>query len=237
VERIMDERGAVPEPPRSRWVRRTVLLGSIGAGLWLAGSLGHATAAQAAVANPPACCPVQAISPPDVRTIVPHSLHTLLDPTSTDPRSPAVVGTLTHRPVLPARALPDQVLPVRVPLVRALPGSTTDRVAAPAPGRSAGLAAPARLNTTAQRSIVPARCATCRPDKGDQRSAPHPTPAPALPGGPPSDGGNAASSVAAMALLAPANGHSDRPPGLRSGSAYRLPAPRSRTSPPTTRPG
>jgi len=60
----MDERGVAPEPPRSRWLRRTVLLGSLGAGLWLAGSLGHATAAQAAVTSPPPCCSVQAISLP-----------------------------------------------------------------------------------------------------------------------------------------------------------------------------
>jgi hypothetical protein len=227
----MDERGAVPEPPRSRWVRRAVLLGSIGAGLWLAGSLGHATAAQAAVASPSPCCPVQAISPPDVRTTVPHSLHILLDPASTDPHSTAVVGTLTHRPVLPAQVLPVRALPVSA--IR----STAGRVAGSTPGRSAGLAAPVRLNPATQRSIVPARCVTCRPAHGDQRSARHPTPAPALPGGPPSDGGNAASSVAAMALLAPANCLSDSPPGLRFGSSYRLPAPRSRTSPPTTRPG
>jgi hypothetical protein len=229
----MDERGVAPEPPRSRWLRRTVLLGTLGAGLWLAGSLGHATAAQAAVTSPPPCCPVQAITLPNVS-------HSLLDPGSTDQRT-AVVGTLTHRPVLPARALPAQVLPVRVPLVGALPvsamRSTPDRVAGSTPGHSDGLAAPARLNAAAPRSIVPARCLTCRPGKGNQRSATHPAPSPVLPGGPPSDGGTAGSSVAAMALLAPTNGHSDSPPGLQSGAAHRLPAPRSRTSPPTTRPG
>lgn len=237
----MDERGAVTEPPRSRWVRRAVLLGSIGAGLWLAGSLGHASAAQAAVVEPAACCSGQPISAPDLRTTVPHALHTLLDPVSTDRHRPDVVGTLTHPPVLPARALPDRVLPARVPLTTAPPvpamRSTAARVTGSAPGRSALLATPAPLNSTAHRSIVPARCLSCRPANGAQRSARHPMPSPASPGGPPSDGGTAASSVAAMALLAPANGHSDSPPGLRSGSAYRLPAPRSRTSPPTTRPG
>src|SRR6185437_12018684 len=101
------------QPPRSRWVRRAVLLGSMGAGLWLASSLGHAGAAQATVINPP-CCQVQpgaALAPvgPEVRTVVQHSVNSTL-------RSAKLPTTDLALPVrtLPVRALPAQVLPARL---------------------------------------------------------------------------------------------------------------------------
>src|SRR4051794_30166948 len=105
----MDGRGAGrDQPPRSRWVRRAVLLGSMGAGLWLASSLGHAGAAQATVIDP-SCCQVQlgaALAPvgPEVRTVVQHSVNGTLRPA----RLP------TTDLALPVRALPVQTLPVRL---------------------------------------------------------------------------------------------------------------------------
>lgn len=226
----MDERGAGRDrPPRSRWARRAVLLGSIGAGLWLAGSLGHAAAAQAATPDP-LCCPVPVAVPAAARTIVHDPVHTLLGRAPVDRPNPAVVGRLTQPLVLQTRAIAEQPLPVR-----SIPTRRPVVVRSAAPGRTTGPGTPARLNSTQRGSIVANRCPACRPGNGNQRSAPHPMPMPAVPGGMPA--GGAGASIAAMALLAPANGHSDSPPGLRSGSGYRLPAPRSRTVPPTTRPG
>ena len=234
----MDERETGRElPPCSRWARRAVLLGSIGAGLWLASSLGHTATARASVLDP-SCCPVRVVAAlpavrSEVRTVAQHSVNTGLDPAD----RPPILRPDPLRPILP---------PVRTVLVRALPGrglpvgplSTRNVIAAravdPMADRSPGFGESAQLSTTPQPAV---RCSICRPDQGNHRSAAHPTPLPAPPGGIPPGGGNAGSSVAAMALLAPANGRCGSPPGLATNSARRTPGPRSRTVTPTSRPG
>src|SRR5690348_14761290 len=108
----MGERGAGRDrPPRSHWIRRAVLLGSMGAGLWLASNLGHTATAEAAVVSPP-CCQLQlgaAPAPvrPEVRTIVQPSVHSTLRP-ATFPTTDLALPVRTLR----IRALPVRQLPV-----------------------------------------------------------------------------------------------------------------------------
>jgi hypothetical protein len=249
----MDECQAGPgQRPRSRWARRVVLLGSIGAGLWLASSLGHATAAEAAAPGPSCCSTRSAVPPLGISPTGHESSDDLLDRSTNSAGS--AVGTL-RQIVLPVRTLPVPPQPVLAPvpplpvptqLTRALPTrglsvqpkhSVPARSVRPMADRLTGLDPAVRIGGTARRSPVPIRCSTCRPDKGEPRSAEHPTSLPSMPAGIPSGGVNSGSSVAAMALLAPAAGRRDSPPGLRSGSAGRAPIPRSRSVVPTTRPG
>jgi len=212
-----------------------VLLGAIGAGLWLASSLGHTATAHAAVIDPP-CCPVRVTAPvATVRTIVLHSVNTVLDPTDLPPTD-RLAGTPQHI-VLPVHALPVRTVPIRALPIRPLPIPARPPIAGRRDGSESGrTSTPIRISTATGRPGVPIRCVICRPDKGNQQTVGHPTRSPALPGGIPSGGGNA-SSVVAMALLAPANGHSGSPPGLPTDPASETSAPRSRTITPTSRPG
>jgi hypothetical protein len=167
-------------------------------------------------------------------------VSTVLNPTNPAPTDQPDPGTLRHI-VPPVRTLPVRTLPVPAldtpPLLarHAAAGRTV-----PSADHRIGPRTPARASTAPiQPTSEPIRCAVCRPGNPgtDHRPAQLPTPLPAPPGTVPPDTGNTGSTVAGMALLAPANGNSGSPPGLPIDPTPRTSAPRSRTVTPTSRPG
>lgn len=233
----MDERSVGPEQrSRSRWARRAVLLGAIGAGLWLASILNRGAVAEAAVPGP-ICCPVQSAA-----TLPATIIHDSLDNPASSPASSAVIDTVRQL----VRTLPVPA-PVHAPNPT-LPILTSTKPVATSPGLASRSARPIAdqlssrstvrwFSATSGSPAAPARCSTCRPDQGTPRSAADPLRSPVLPIGDPSGGGNAGDSIATMALLAPANGHGADPRSLRAGLPGQAALPRSLAIAPTTRPG
>ncbi|HJQ00818.1 MAG TPA: hypothetical protein VJ851_04400 [Jatrophihabitans sp.] len=213
---------------RSPWLRRTLLLGAATAGLWLAGSLGHAGSAEAAAPVPVSPAPAALTQPVlGETTLAPSTSGKLTTAKVVNfPLVTAAIDRASSAVSLGLRAVPLSVpaaAPVPLP-TRPVTGSLGSATAGPLP--KLGRVRTATAGHSGHRAESSRRLSL----------PPTPGPNPAAPAGIPPAGGTNAGGTTLMTLLIPDGCRMVSRAGLFDRIDQHSPAPRERATAPAFSP-
>jgi hypothetical protein len=213
---------AVGRAVRSPWLRRTLLLGAATAGLWLAGSLGHAGSAEAAApapVPPPAALIENTLTSSTNGKLTTAKVVNLPLVTAAIDRAPDALGLGLRAVPLPIPA----AAPVTPP-TRPITGSLGSATAGPVP--KLGRVRTATDGHSGHRAESSRRLSL----------PPTPGPNPTAPPEIPPAGGTNAGGTTLMTLLVPDGCRMVRPAGLSDRIERHCPAPRERATAPAFSP-